>query len=166
MISSEVAQNDVAINELRANMTMTALKNKAISIAASLPPTQDSLFYHCLRTSRQVQIWIQAPDNYIKYPKLEDSGYQIVNDHVQVQWTSKLPFPNDQQLACCGKHKCQKLNKTVNSNSQIVMKTTTNQTDFSTHHNSKFILSQYDDELSSEEEKSDQSSASNINCLS
>ncbi|CAM4989698.1 unnamed protein product, partial [Rotaria socialis] len=54
MISSEVAQNDVAINELRANMTMTALKNNAISIAASLPPTQDSLFYHCLRTSRQV----------------------------------------------------------------------------------------------------------------
>ncbi|CAF4351348.1 unnamed protein product, partial [Rotaria magnacalcarata] len=59
-----------------------------------------------------------------------------------------------------------KLNETVNSNSQIVMKTTTKQTDFSTHHNSKFILSQYDDELSSEEEKSDQSSASNINCLS
>ncbi|CAF1936332.1 unnamed protein product, partial [Rotaria magnacalcarata] len=139
-------------------MTMTALKNNAISIAALLPPTQDSLFYHCLRTSRQVQIWIQAPDNYIKYPKLEDSGYQIVDDHVQVQWTSKLPFPNDQQLA--------KLNETVNSNSQIVMKTTTNQTDFSTHHNSKFILSQYDDELSSEEEKSDQSSTSNINCLS
>ncbi|CAF4553710.1 unnamed protein product, partial [Rotaria magnacalcarata] len=80
-------QNDVAINELRANMTMTALKNNAISIAASLPPTQDSLFYHWLRTSRQVQIWIQVPDNYIKYPKLEDSGYQIVNDHVQVQWT-------------------------------------------------------------------------------
>ncbi|CAF5161708.1 unnamed protein product, partial [Rotaria magnacalcarata] len=79
MISSEVAQNDVAINELRANMTMTALKNNAISIAASLPPTQDSLFYHCLRISRQVQIWIQVPDNYIKYPKLEDSGYQIVN---------------------------------------------------------------------------------------
>ncbi|CAF4310048.1 unnamed protein product, partial [Rotaria magnacalcarata] len=59
-----------------------------------------------------------------------------------------------------------KLNETVNSNSRIVMKATTNQTDFSTHHNSKFILSQYDDELSSEEEKSDQSSASNINCLS
>ncbi|CAM4850740.1 unnamed protein product, partial [Rotaria magnacalcarata] len=55
---------------------------------------------------RQVQIWIQAPDNYIKYPKLEDSGYQIVDDHVQVQWTSKLPFPNDQQLACCGNDKC------------------------------------------------------------
>ncbi|CAF4405648.1 unnamed protein product, partial [Rotaria magnacalcarata] len=72
MISSEVAQNDVAINELRANMTMTALKNNAISTAASLPPTQDSLFYHCLRISRQVQIWIQVPDNYIKYPKLED----------------------------------------------------------------------------------------------
>ncbi|CAF2039924.1 unnamed protein product [Rotaria magnacalcarata] len=191
-ISSEVAQNDVAINELRANMAMTAVKNNAISIVASLPPTQDSLFYHCLRTSRQVQIWIQAPDNYIKYPKLEDSGYQIVNDHVQVQWTPKLSFPNDQQLACCGKHKCQctrcvcvknrlpctifckcavdcsnrKLNETVNSNSQIVMKTTTNQTDFSTHHNSKFILSQYDDDFSNEEEKSDQSSASNINCLS
>ncbi|CAF5219908.1 unnamed protein product, partial [Rotaria magnacalcarata] len=141
MISSEVAQNDVAINELRANMTMAALKNNAISIAASLPPTQDSLFYHCLRTSRQVQIWIQVPDNYIKYPKLEHSGYQIrvvENTNASVQDV--------------------KLNETVNSNSQIVMKTTTNQTDFSTHHNSKFILSQYDDELSSEEEKSDQSS--------
>ncbi|CAF1351034.1 unnamed protein product [Rotaria sp. Silwood1] len=106
-VSYQVTQTDVSINELRANMAMTALKKNSMSIAASLPPTHDSLFYHCLRVSRQVQIWLQAPDGYIKYPALEDSGYQMIDGHLQVQWTSKLPFPNDRQLSCCGKHKGQ-----------------------------------------------------------
>lgn len=88
-------------------MAMTALKQNKTSIAASLPPTHDSLFYHCLRVYRQVQIWLQAPDSYINYPDFEDTGFQMIEGRLQVKWTSKLAFPNDRQLLCCGKHKGQ-----------------------------------------------------------
>lgn len=96
-----------SINELRAVMAMNALNKNSISIASSLPPTQDALFYHCLRISRQVQIWMQAPDGYIKYPDLEHSGYEMIDGRPQVKWTSKLPFPIDKWLSSCGKHKGQ-----------------------------------------------------------
>ena len=86
-------------------MAMAALKKNATSIATSLPPTHDSLFYHCLRVSRQVAIWLQAANGYIDYPSLEESGFQIIDGHAQIQWTSKLAFPNDRQLSSCGKHK-------------------------------------------------------------
>ena len=54
---------------------------------------------------RQVQIWIQASDSHIKYPDLEGSGFKVIDGRIQGQWTSKLPFLNDLQLACRGKHK-------------------------------------------------------------
>jgi hypothetical protein len=88
-------------------MTMAALKQNKTSIAASLPPTHDSLFHHCLRVSRQVQIWLQAPNDFITYPDLEDSGFQMIDGRLQVKWMSKLPLSNDHRLSCCGKHKGQ-----------------------------------------------------------
>lgn len=86
-------------------MAMTFFKQNKTTIAASLPPTSDALFYHCLRVSRQVQIWLQAPDSYVTFPDFEHNGFQIINDLLHVKWTSKLPISNDRKLSCCGKHK-------------------------------------------------------------
>ncbi|CAF3090354.1 unnamed protein product, partial [Rotaria sp. Silwood2] len=186
---SQIDVKDVSINQLRAIIAMVCLKKNATTIATSLPPTQDSLFYHCLRTSRQVQIWIQAPDSYIKYPDLQESGFKIIDGRVQIQWTSKLPFSNDRQLTCCGKHKgkcircvcivnqlpctifCQcdfdcpnrALNQTSTTNSQISIRPTKEKKDTFTL-NSRLTTSAFDYEYISEEESSDQSSGSTDYC--
>ncbi|CAF1515053.1 unnamed protein product [Rotaria magnacalcarata] len=102
---NQLNQKNVSINELRSLMAMAAFIKNATSIATSLPLTHDSLFYHCLRVSRQVAIWLQATNGYIGYPSLEESGFQIVDGRTQIQWKSKLAFPNDRQLSSCGKHK-------------------------------------------------------------
>ncbi|CAF4094858.1 unnamed protein product [Rotaria sordida] len=175
--SHRVIHKDVSINELRAIMAMNALKKNSTSIVTLLPPTQDALFYHCLRVSRQVQIWLQAPDGYIKYPDLEDSGFQIIDGRPEVKWTSKLPFPNDRQLSSCGKHKgkctkcvcvlnqlpctifcqcsidCQnrKSIQTVTANLQTVTKSTTEK-HLLVAHQSKFVTELFDQEYSSEDE--------------
>jgi hypothetical protein len=100
-----INKNDIPINELRVEMAMTAIIESKTSICESLPPTHDSLFHHCLRVCRQIQIWLQAPDGYINYPDFEDSGFEMIDGRLQIKWTSKLPFSNDPQLTCCGKHK-------------------------------------------------------------
>ncbi|CAM4964899.1 unnamed protein product [Rotaria socialis] len=102
---NQLNQKNVSINELRSLMAMAAFKKNATSIATSLPPTHDSLFYHCLRVSRQVAIWLQATNGYIGYPSSEESGFQISDGRAQIQWKSKLAFPNDRQLSSRGKHK-------------------------------------------------------------
>ncbi|CAF1468756.1 unnamed protein product, partial [Rotaria sordida] len=187
---SQMDVKDVPINQLRAIMAMAALKKNATSVAISLPPTKDSLFYHCLRTSRQVQIWIQAPDSYIKYPDLQESGFKIIDGRVQIQWTSKLPFPNDRLLTCCGKHKgkcircvcilnqlpctifCQCdfdcpnriLNQTVTTTSQTSIRSTKEKEDSFTL-NSRLTTAAFDYEYYSGE-VSDQSSDSTDYCSS
>jgi hypothetical protein len=88
-------------------MALAALKQNKATIADTLPPTNDALFYHCLRVSRQVQIWLQAPDAIVKYPDMEQSGFQRIDGRLQIQWQSKLPLPNDDLLKCCGKHRGQ-----------------------------------------------------------
>ncbi|CAF1007322.1 unnamed protein product, partial [Didymodactylos carnosus] len=110
--SSQVIQQQIlSVDTLRAIMAMNALKQKKKAIAPTLPPTSDALLYHCLRVSRQIQIWKNAMDNYINYPELTDCGFETVNDRLEIKWTSKLPFPNDPGLKTCGKckgncHKC------------------------------------------------------------
>ena len=100
-----INQLDVSVNELRANMAMTALKQNKTSIATSLPPTKDALFHHCLRVSRQVRIWLQSPDPCVNFPDLQDCGFEMVDGYLRVKWISELPQSNDRQLSCCGKHK-------------------------------------------------------------
>ncbi len=97
----------MSLNELRANMAMIALKQNKTSIAKSLPPTKDALFHHCLRVCRQVRIWLQAPDAYINFPDLQDSGFEMIDGRLQLKWMSKPPLPNDRPLSCCEKHKGQ-----------------------------------------------------------
>ena len=105
--ASSINQNDITLNELRVNMALAAFRQNKSSIVTSLPPTEDALFYHCLRVCRQVRIWLQAPDAYIDYPNVEENGFEIVDGSLQVKWISKLPISNDRQLSCCGKHKGQ-----------------------------------------------------------
>lgn len=100
-----INQKDISLNELRTNMAMTALKQNKTSIATSLPPTRDALFHHCLRVSRQVRIWLQAPDSYVNLPDLQQCGFEMVNGDLRVKWISESPLSNDRQLSCCGKHK-------------------------------------------------------------
>ena len=102
-----INQLAVSINELRANMTMTALQQNKTSIATSLPPTKDALFQHCLRVSRQVRIWLQAPDPCVNFPNLQDCGFEMIDGNLRLKWMSELPQSNDRQLSCCGKHKGQ-----------------------------------------------------------
>ncbi len=100
-----INQIDMSLNQLRANMAMLALKKNKSSIATSLPPTKDALFHHCLRVSRQVRIWLQAPEACMHYPDPEDSGFEMIDGRLRVKWISKLPLCNDRQLSSCGKHK-------------------------------------------------------------
>ncbi|CAF4865364.1 unnamed protein product [Rotaria sp. Silwood1] len=186
---SQMNVKDVSINQLRAIIAMVSLKKNTTNIAISLPPTKDSLFYHCLRTSRQVEIWIQAPDSYIKYPDLQESGFKIIDGRVEIQWTSKLPFPNDRLLTCYGKHKgkctrcvcilnqlpctifCQCdfdcpnriLNQTVTTTSQTLIRSTKEKKDSFTL-NSRLTTAAFDYEYYSGEEVSDQSSDSTDYC--
>ncbi|CAF4252684.1 unnamed protein product, partial [Rotaria sp. Silwood2] len=183
---AQTNQNDISLNELRAAIAMTSLKQNKSSIVTSLPPTNDALFHHCLRVSRQVQIWLQAPDGYITYPAFEDSGFQVINNFLHVKWTSKLPFSNDRQLSCCGKHKgnCTRCvcilnqlpctlfcqcpidcpNRRLNPNEMCnTQKATTDKQKFVSRHSS-FTTGLLDLDYSSEE-NSDSSSISNENCV-
>lgn len=84
---------------------MGSLKQNKASIAIYLPPTTDAWFFHCLRVSRQVQIWLQAPDGYIMYPEMNTIGFETIDGTTRIRWTSKPSLLNDPELSCCGKHK-------------------------------------------------------------
>ena len=74
------------------------------SIVLNLPPTSTAFNYHCLRSSRQIMIWISCLQQYIDLPEMVSSGYELseIPGQFQIKWTKLPNFPNDKRLITCG----------------------------------------------------------------
>ena len=74
------------------------------NIATNLPPSSTAFYYHCLRASRQVVIWLASLEQHMNPPAMAISGYRPteVPDRFKIQWTSLSDFSDDIHLVTCG----------------------------------------------------------------
>lgn len=74
------------------------------SIVTNLPPSSNAFYYHCLRASRQIVIWLSSFDQYMNPPAMALSGYQPteVTNRFKIQWSSLPAFSDDPRLVTCG----------------------------------------------------------------
>ncbi len=74
------------------------------SIVTNLPPSSTAFYYHCLRASRQVVIWLSSFEQYMDPPAMASSGYYTTEtpDRFKIQWTSLPDSPDDALLVTCG----------------------------------------------------------------
>ncbi|CAF1288311.1 unnamed protein product [Didymodactylos carnosus] len=91
------------LDELRAAAALNGIKQHKKNIAATLPPTSDAFYYHCLRAFRQIYIWTKAFEQFIVYPSLENNGYELINGQTLIKWKAKSSIPDDISLSSCGK---------------------------------------------------------------
>ena len=74
------------------------------SISANLPPSSTAFYYHCLRASRQIVIWLSSFEQYMNPPTMELSGYHPteVPDRFKIKGTSLPVLSEDKRLKTCG----------------------------------------------------------------
>ena len=74
------------------------------SIITSLPPSSTAFYFHCLRATRQIVVWLSSFEQYMNPPAMELSGYQPaeVPNRFKIQWTSLPNFSDDARLVTCG----------------------------------------------------------------
>ena len=74
-----------------------------------LPPTSDSLYYHCQRVSYVTAIIKNSLDRMICHPSPDGFGWKVDDDGINVTWMAQKPAPDDiLDLVSCGckKSKC------------------------------------------------------------
>ncbi|CAF3347405.1 unnamed protein product [Rotaria sp. Silwood2] len=94
-----------SLNELRALMASSYLKDKnRKNIVINLPPSTAAFYQHCLRCSRQLNIWFNSLESYYYAPELVHNGYEYssVNNQVKIKWSSLAEHPTDYRLETCG----------------------------------------------------------------
>ena len=74
------------------------------SIVANLPPSSMAFYYHCLRASRQIVIWLSSFEQYMNPPAMTKSGYKPteVPNRLAIEWTSLPAVSDDLRLVTCG----------------------------------------------------------------
>lgn len=74
------------------------------TIVEKLPPSSTAFYYHCLRASRQIVIWLSSLQSYMNSPAMASSGYQPteVSDRFKIRWSSLPDFSDDPRLVTCG----------------------------------------------------------------
>ncbi|CAF3933472.1 unnamed protein product [Rotaria sp. Silwood2] len=94
-----------SLDELRAMMAEIYMKDRIrANISSSLPPSTAAFIQHCLRTARQVKIWVDCLDPNPTAPSALNSGYEIDNitGKLKVKWTNLAERSLDSRLDSCG----------------------------------------------------------------
>ncbi|CAF3810316.1 unnamed protein product, partial [Rotaria magnacalcarata] len=77
------------------------------NISGSLPPSTIAFQEHCLRSSRQIKIWLDALEPFLIAPAMFRNGYDYSNtqDKMKIKWSTLNAQLTDYRLETCGECK-------------------------------------------------------------